>query len=1137
MSLLSRRAEDLGRSNPDVSAAELANRLSGDSAAGPMLQAVAAVRGESVDKVVKEFAESIRGAQRQLRVQREVQAGRLAADQSAAALSRLTDAVTNAAGSVGRFETSMTVLGSVFSGQGGTGRVTSISGGFASFGTGTGVEFRRSAAAVGAALGPSGSSLLKSAEAGDQLARVLPSVLATLGSSPLGPEESYGKKTRDLLYAQLLPNMDEAGRARALEANPELARAIESAVGSVVRVQSESEGDGGLAKRLQQDAGRVANEVTEAFAGPLREAGERMARAIEDQSNKYVDGLASARQMLVTAGESLDRVGELRLAGARVGADVAADRTGRAATDVLSLQEMQAPFVERQRRLTGLGVDAENPAAIAARLRRVTGQVAGATAERDAAVGNRDRFAAALANASERAAGLQEKLTAATANRDSRLGYAEKYLFAGDEQRARMQRGQSLVIGLDRGRVGFNALSMDEQRLAVETLGDFGQTRLASGRTAEGLRRQLLGSMPGVTDVVQEGERRGLQDQVVGVFNTAEQAQRALADNQRDLHGRFITDLRSLHEQFFARLATNLAAEQVGAARNGLASAQVTRGQLRREEQQRGVLARVGVTGQAGLQGLRASEGDLRSFLDATDRLNALRGRALGAGDTRAAIDTNLDTLASQLAGNLFSAPRGDRLREVLATRGLGDLSTGGQQAAIDHVTTQMSDRYGTVDGLLAWELKSRNEQVNYIENLVRRGLEVGREHTAGEITRERDRAGDALRARGVNTDALAALNTGDRSSLTEAVRTSATDLATLDARIRETEVSMTRFREQLDRAGAALNATSSAEGGGAVLRRADGGFTPRGTDTVPAMLTPGEFVVNRASTQANMGLLREINAARGPVQYRQTGGPIIRAAEQNAPSTSQVAQGYLWATDKINKAMSWLGFSQGGVAYLAGGGLAEQYDRARLAASLAENSRGAERGALVGGGTAVIPALDAGQASYRAYLRRREAALARRLNPGAGPVSKVVAMTPAEALAANRALNTANMGFSQALARSGMDDGQVQAALGSLAQRRDFQNRVFLDRYGAATADVRMRDTQGWAAGAGVRRQNAAAQRRAEETAMRWMGFGPRPTARYSLADRFVSPLGDRANSSFNVGRFADGGFVGGSGTGDTIP
>ena len=48
---------------------------------------------------------------------------------------------------------------------------------------------------------------------------------------------------------------------------------------------------------------------------------------------------------------------------------------------------------------------------------------------------------------------------------------------------------------------------------------------------------------------------------------------------------------------------------------------------------------------------------------------------------------------------------------------------------------------------------------------------------------------------------------------------------------------------------------------------RAAGGminFTPRGTDTVPAMLTPGEFVVNRQSAQANMPLLRSINSSGG---------------------------------------------------------------------------------------------------------------------------------------------------------------------------------------------------------------------------------------------------------------------------------
>lgn len=57
--------------------------------------------------------------------------------------------------------------------------------------------------------------------------------------------------------------------------------------------------------------------------------------------------------------------------------------------------------------------------------------------------------------------------------------------------------------------------------------------------------------------------------------------------------------------------------------------------------------------------------------------------------------------------------------------------------------------------------------------------------------------------------------------------------------------------------------------------------FTPRGTDTVPAMLTPGEFVVNRRATQKNLPLLKQINSQNyqrgGVVQYYQQGsqGPV----------------------------------------------------------------------------------------------------------------------------------------------------------------------------------------------------------------------------------------------------------------------
>jgi hypothetical protein len=56
--------------------------------------------------------------------------------------------------------------------------------------------------------------------------------------------------------------------------------------------------------------------------------------------------------------------------------------------------------------------------------------------------------------------------------------------------------------------------------------------------------------------------------------------------------------------------------------------------------------------------------------------------------------------------------------------------------------------------------------------------------------------------------------------------------------------------------------------------------FQPKGTDTVPAMLTPGEFVVNRKATQKNLGLLKQINggsySSGGPVKYYADGGYVF---------------------------------------------------------------------------------------------------------------------------------------------------------------------------------------------------------------------------------------------------------------------
>ena len=57
-----------------------------------------------------------------------------------------------------------------------------------------------------------------------------------------------------------------------------------------------------------------------------------------------------------------------------------------------------------------------------------------------------------------------------------------------------------------------------------------------------------------------------------------------------------------------------------------------------------------------------------------------------------------------------------------------------------------------------------------------------------------------------------------------------------------------------------------------AVVAMSSGGFVPRGTDIVPAMLTPGEFVVNRRAVSSNRGLLEAINSGRFGGIMRSTG-------------------------------------------------------------------------------------------------------------------------------------------------------------------------------------------------------------------------------------------------------------------------
>jgi len=85
-----------------------------------------------------------------------------------------------------------------------------------------------------------------------------------------------------------------------------------------------------------------------------------------------------------------------------------------------------------------------------------------------------------------------------------------------------------------------------------------------------------------------------------------------------------------------------------------------------------------------------------------------------------------------------------------------------------------------------------------------------------------------------------------------------------------------------------------------------------KGTDTVPAMLTPGEFVVNKDATKKNKGMLEQINNG-GKTQNRSSGGSISYLAGGggvgggSGGSTAQMS-GFMQALSGAGKGLGMLG-------------------------------------------------------------------------------------------------------------------------------------------------------------------------------------------------------------------------------------
>lgn len=131
---------------------------------------------------------------------------------------------------------------------------------------------------------------------------------------------------------------------------------------------------------------------------------------------------------------------------------------------------------------------------------------------------------------------------------------------------------------------------------------------------------------------------------------------------------------------------------------------------------------------------------------------------------------------------------------------------------------------------------------------------------------------------------------------------------SSFDQRLKSAAMSSKAIADNLQRAADSMSRTqpptSRMFGGPMYLA---GGGSARGVDTIPAMLSPGEFVVNSRSSSRFFSQLQAINAGQTPV-FRESGGSIDNSTNvgdihiHSAKQPQQTAEAVISAINRAQR-------------------------------------------------------------------------------------------------------------------------------------------------------------------------------------------------------------------------------------------
>lgn len=830
---------------------------------------IAAIRNVPLAEVLGEIRQELSGFQKSLEVANKVRAGEDVNVKTTNSLTRMVQAVELATKAVADLQRGIESRDAFFTGSVQSSGVSLGQLSQNSFGAGQNEPsafFSRLEQITG-----QGNQFSQTAKAVDDVAKALPSALAEASRTGGADPESVTTRLEDILRKSL----NVTGST-----SPELRSVINSVVGAAAG-QLDKDGSGEFSRSVGRDSTAVAQQLLGDISDPLIQAGNAAASKLTEAFNGILGGTARSFQQESVIRDTRGRTDDISLERTLSRADFSRSR------GQVSLRALEAPYVNRLSRLTGGRFDAND---ISARLgqnlreqdaRRSAIEANPADIQAQAELSGLQNEANKLSSAlqqltdvSSRGVGVREKLNQLEEERSGRFNLAERAVLGGPQEQLQLQRGLALVSQLDQSS-NLREYSSSDRNLVASTLRTLGGAEIQGKGRADELYRKLIENTAGIATLSpqKDAARQTLEGRLDIYFAEAEKASSRLGDLYESEHQTFISELKSVIAEIPNSLKDAFQRNQQTDLENRRNAQTINLGRLEEQDKSRERLAQYGIDA-SNIDSANQSKGDIKAYVELQKELKSIQDK---------------NSVSPDLAASIFSDAATDgKIRSYTSEGGSGlgkkEISTI-QQGLLDAGKTPEFAQ-GLTDSIQYAPEDIGLEEFRQWVDAFTRDYQPG---VTGDIQAEINTSKSNLIGNGINPGLLGPLSNDTTLSTFENDISQFKDsgaFSSLSEEMKSTTESIRTLEEQIKSLGKAAEERPSESSGSGdkkplfdldLVYKSGGGsiFKPVGTDTVPAMLTPDEYVINAKQARANFGLLEEINNSNGPV-YLAGGGPAI---------------------------------------------------------------------------------------------------------------------------------------------------------------------------------------------------------------------------------------------------------------------